>query len=56
MLLEKVSIQISCIADGTGQYLEVMSSDMVSLNVVVMAKEFVVYDERESTSSRPDAP
>ena len=47
MLRDKVTIQVSRSADGTGQYLQVMSGDMVSLNVVIVAKEFVIRDDRK---------
>ena len=46
MLLDKVTIQVSRTADGKGQYLQVMSGDMVSVNVVIVANEFVIRDDR----------
>ena len=45
MLLDKVTIQISKATNG-GDYVQVMSGDMVSLNVVVVADEVIVRDDR----------
>jgi len=46
MILDKVTVQVSK-AQGGGDYLQVMSGDMLSLNVVVVAKEIVLRDDRK---------
>lgn len=46
-MIPKLTVEISKTADGKNDYLQVMSADMVSINVVLIAKEIEVNDARK---------
>lgn len=46
--LDKLTITISKTATGTSDYVQILSGDSFSLNVVLIADEIEVRDERES--------
>lgn len=54
MIFDRITIQLSD-AKGTekGEYCQLMSSDVVSLNIVLVAKEFVIKDDRPKKKPRP---
>lgn len=49
MIYGKVKVTVTKTADGKGDYVQIMSDDMLSLNVVVVAQEIVLKDERKRT-------
>jgi len=46
MIAAKIRVQISKTADGTGDYMQAMSEDGLSINVVLVAGEIVLRDDR----------
>ena len=49
MMETKLNVTISKTSDGESDYLQIMSPDMLSINIVLVATEIVVSD------TRPDA-
>lgn len=45
-MILKLKIQISKTADGERDYIQVMSDDLVSVNVVLIADEVEIKDDR----------
>lgn len=45
--IEKLTITITKTADGTREYVQVMSSDQFTVNVVLIADEIEVQDVRQ---------
>ncbi len=48
---QKLTIQISKTADGQQNYMQILSGDQFSLNIVLIADEIVVDDRRKVTSA-----
>lgn len=46
---DKVKLTISNTATGKGYYIQLMSEDQMSLNVVIVTKELEFRDRREKT-------
>lgn len=44
---DKLTITVTKTADGVRDYLQIMSADMLSLNVVLVADQIVVEDHRK---------
>jgi hypothetical protein len=53
--IDKLTIQISQTADGRSNYLQILSGDQLSINVVLVASEITVTDAR-GMNRAPDAP
>ncbi len=47
-MTEKLTITITKTADGLQEYVQIMSADMVSINVVLIADEIEVKDTRDN--------
>ncbi len=45
-LNQTLRITISKTADGRSEYLQIMSADVVSVNIVLVASNFIVEDKR----------
>ncbi len=50
---EKLTITVTKTADGQRDYLQIMSADMLSTNIVLVAEEIVVEDHREEAWPTP---
>ncbi len=48
-VINKLKIQITKTATGDGEYVQIMSDDMTSVNVVLIANEIEIRDDRELT-------
>jgi len=46
MIAGKISVTITKTSDGQGDYVQLMSDDMLSVNVVLVAREIVLKDTR----------
>jgi len=46
MIAGKIRVQISKTADGKGDYMQAMSEDGMTINVVLVAGEIVLRDDR----------
>ncbi len=46
--IDKLAIQVTKTSDGLQEYVQIMSGDMLTVNVVLIADEIVVNDDRES--------
>ena len=46
-VIEKLEVTITKTADGKDEYIQIMSGDYVSVNVVLIAKKIVVKDGRK---------
>ncbi len=46
--IDKLTIQVTKTSDGLQEYVQIMSGDMLTVNVVLIADEIVVNDGRES--------
>ena len=46
-MLDRLNVQITKTADGSSCYLQIMSADMVALNIVLVADKIVVKDDRQ---------
>jgi len=44
--LEKINVNISKTSNGTADYLQIMSKDMITINIVLIAEEIKVIDRR----------
>ena len=51
MIAGKIKIQVSKTSDGKGDYLQVMSDDMLSVNLVLVAQEILITDDRERSKA-----
>ena len=49
MPLDRLNIRITKTRDGSSNYVQIMSADMISLNIVLIADEIVVQDNRPPT-------
>lgn len=47
MIIDKLTIQVTKTADGNRDYVQIMSSDMFSINVVLIAAEIELEDLRD---------
>lgn len=46
MIAGKIRVQISKTADGKGDYMQAMSEDATTINVVLVASEIILKDDR----------
>ena len=44
--MEKINVNISKTSNGKLDYLQIMSADMITINIVLIAKEIKVIDRR----------
>ena len=51
-MMPELNITLSRTADGSGTYVQIMSEDMLSVNVVLVAKEVVLDDIRGLTGKK----
>jgi len=49
-VIDKLTIQLSKTSDGQGTYLQIMSADMFTINVVLIADVIEIRDDRDSQS------
>lgn len=49
----KLTVQITSTSDGKQQYIQLMSADMVSVNVVFVADEIELHDDRKWRKPAP---
>ena len=47
-LIDKLTIQVTETADGGGEYVQIMSGDMTTINVVLIAGEIEIRDDRKA--------
>ncbi len=52
MELGQIKIVVTKTSDGKSDYVQIMSSDMMSLNIVLVASEIVVEDSRSGSDER----
>ena len=45
--IDKLTIQVTKTSDGLQEYVQIMSGDMLTVNVVLIADEIVINDDRE---------
>ena len=45
-VLDKLTIQVTKTADGSGEYVQIMSGDMMTVNVVLIAGSIEIKDDR----------
>ena len=46
-MTEKLTVTVTKTSDGMSNYIQIMSGDMVSINVVLIAASIAVEDHRE---------
>lgn len=51
MILDKLNVTVTKTADGNRNYVQLMSADQVSINVVFVADEIVVEDHRKAAEA-----
>jgi len=44
--MEKINVNISKTSNGTADYLQIMSDDMITINIVLIAEKITVIDRR----------
>ena len=54
--LGKLKFTVSKTADGSADYIQIMSEDMFSLNIVLIGSEIVIRDERHPVQQQEDKP
>ena len=50
-LVEKLTVTITKTSDGSNDYIQIMSSDMISVNVVLVAGRIELQDARNSENA-----
>lgn len=46
-MIEKLTIQVSKTADGKQDYVQVMHGDMMTVNIVLIAAQVIIHDDRK---------
>ena len=46
-ILPKLTVQVTKTADGLNEYIQIMSSDMYTVNIVLIANTIEIKDDRE---------
>ncbi len=51
-MIEKLTIQVTKTADGLAEYVQVMSSDLLTVNVVLIADQIEILDGRPAKTKK----
>ncbi len=46
-MIDKLIIQVTKTATGDGEYVQIMSNDMLAVNIVLIADKIEIRDDRE---------
>ncbi len=52
MIVGKLKVQVSKTSDGKGEYLQLLSEDQLTINIVLVAQKVEIHDDRTRTKSK----